>query len=74
MTWILIVAGVWTACAMAGALLLGLAIGHADHVERRAARAPDHVPDDVPTAMRGSRSADRSRHPARASSGRDTAR
>lgn len=74
MTWILIVA-VWTVCAVAGALLLGLAIGHADHVERQSARAPDHVPDDVLTAALGSHSAAvRSRHPARASSRRDTAR
>jgi hypothetical protein len=56
MTWILVVAGVWTLCAVACALLLGLAIGHADRVRRRAFHVPDHVADDVVTAMRTRRS------------------
>jgi hypothetical protein len=58
MTWILVVAGVWTLCAVACALLLGLAIGHADRVRRRSIRVPDHVADDVVTAM-GTRRPDR---------------
>jgi hypothetical protein len=52
MTWILVVAGVWTLCAVTCALLLGLAIGHADRVRRRAFHVPDHVADDVVTATR----------------------
>jgi hypothetical protein len=58
MTWILIIAGVWIACAVVGALLLGLAIRHADRVRRRAGHVPDHVADDVVTAM-GTRRPDR---------------
>lgn len=50
MTWVLVVVGVWTACAVAGAVLLGLAIGHADQVRRSGVRAPDHVPDDLATS------------------------